>query len=105
MQAPPGRGFCPAGNLRRGLPLFLLLLVDVEEARDIVAPFLFLFEERIGHRVIAFGLDPVLESKQGMRLVLTSDLSDPQSVANQLSQSYRSLAAALEKPPGTGLVY
>lgn len=55
----------------------------------------FLAEDRLyEYALTAFGLDPVLESKQGMRLVLTSDLSDPNSVANQLPQTYRTLAAA-----------
>jgi hypothetical protein len=49
----------------------------------------------IDYAVTAFGLDPVLQSKATLRAVLTSDLSDPNSVANkQASASYRALAAA-----------
>ena len=49
----------------------------------------------IDYAVTAFGLDPVLQSKVTLRAVLTSDLSDPNSVANkQASASYRALAAA-----------
>jgi hypothetical protein len=42
----------------------------------------------------AFGINPTLETKAGIRLVLLSDLSDPQSIANQLPAKYQSLAAA-----------
>jgi hypothetical protein len=43
----------------------------------------------------AYGLDPDIASAVTIRAVLTSDLSDPQSVANQLpNQRYRTLAAA-----------
>jgi hypothetical protein len=45
--------------------------------------------------VTAFGLDPTLESPAGIRLVLTSDLSDPESAANKLTDTrYRTMAAA-----------
>lgn len=43
----------------------------------------------------AFGLDPSLQSTQVLRNMLTSDLSDPDSAANQQSNdAYRKLAAA-----------
>lgn len=43
----------------------------------------------------AYGLDPDIASTVTIRAVLTSDLADPQSVANQLpNQRYRTLAAA-----------
>jgi hypothetical protein len=43
----------------------------------------------------AFGLDPSLQSTELLRSVLTSDLSDPNSVANQQSNTaYSKLAAA-----------
>jgi hypothetical protein len=46
------------------------------------------------------GLDPVLQSKVTLRNVLTSDLSDPDSVANQqTSDAYRQLAAAFNFNP------
>ena len=45
--------------------------------------------------VTAFGLDPNLQSKTLLRQILTSDLSDPNSVANQQSNAaYKKLAAA-----------
>jgi hypothetical protein len=45
--------------------------------------------------VTAFGLDPNLQSKTLLRQILTSDLSDPNSVANQQSTAaYKKLAAA-----------
>jgi hypothetical protein len=44
--------------------------------------------------VTAFGLDPNLQSKTLLRQILTSDLSDPNSVANQQSNAaYKKLAA------------
>lgn len=43
---------------------------------------------------IAFGLDPIYESAEKIKNVLTSDLSDPSSYANTLSTSYQKLAAA-----------
>lgn len=49
----------------------------------------------LNYALTAFGLDPALQSKTVLRQVLTSDLSDPQSVANQQSNAaYRQLAAA-----------
>jgi hypothetical protein len=45
--------------------------------------------------VTAFGLDPNLQSKTLLRQILTSDLSDPNSVANQQSNTaYKKLVAA-----------
>ncbi|HEY8127870.1 MAG TPA: DUF1217 domain-containing protein [Hyphomicrobium sp.] len=45
--------------------------------------------------VTAFGLDPNLQSKTLLRQILTSDLSDPNSVANQQSNTaYQKLAVA-----------
>jgi len=45
--------------------------------------------------VTAFGLDPNLESTDQLRQILTSDLSDPNSVANQQTNpAYKKLAAA-----------
>jgi Protein of unknown function (DUF1217) len=47
------------------------------------------------YAITALGLDPILESKAGVRLVLTSDLSDPDSPANTLPDDrYRLLAEA-----------
>jgi len=45
--------------------------------------------------VTAFGLDPTTESPVNIRQVLTSDLSDPESFANQQTDArYRTMAAA-----------
>jgi hypothetical protein len=45
--------------------------------------------------VTAFGLDPILETPSKIRQVLTSDLSDPESFANQQTDThYRTMAAA-----------
>ncbi len=47
------------------------------------------------YALTAFGLDPTTEPANNIRLVLTSDLSDPSSYANSLSDTrYRTLAAA-----------
>jgi hypothetical protein len=47
------------------------------------------------YALTAFGLDPTTETTSNIRLVLTSDLSDPSSYANSLSDTrYRTLAAA-----------
>ncbi len=47
------------------------------------------------YALVAVGLDPIYTSDSTMRAVLTSDLSDPNSLANQLeSPSFRTLAAA-----------
>ena len=52
-------------------------------------------DKLLDYALTAFGLDPALQSKITLRAVLTSDLSDPNSVANkQTSASYRALAAA-----------
>lgn len=52
-------------------------------------------DKLLDYALTAFGLDPALQSKVTLRAVLTSDLSDPNSVANkQTSASYRALAAA-----------
>jgi hypothetical protein len=51
----------------------------------------------------AFGLDPDVESKAKIRLVLTSDLSNPGSFANlQSDPRYRELAAAFNFGPTGG---
>jgi hypothetical protein len=44
----------------------------------------------------AYGLDPDIASQTTIRNVLTSDLSDPQSVANKLGGSYVDLAKAFQ---------
>ena len=49
----------------------------------------------LDYALTAVGLDPAIQSKARLRLVLTSDLSDPNSAANQqISQAYRTLTAA-----------
>lgn len=49
----------------------------------------------LNYAVSAYGLDPNMVSKSTIRAVLTSDLSDPNSVANTLNNSaYKNLAAA-----------
>jgi hypothetical protein len=55
------------------------------------------------YALTAYGLDPTLETTAGIRLVLTSDLSDPSSFANTLPDTrYRTLAAAFNfLPDGT----
>lgn len=44
--------------------------------------------------VTSFGLDPVLEGKDKIRQILTSDLSDSSSYANTLTTAYQNLAKA-----------
>jgi hypothetical protein len=46
------------------------------------------------YALTAAGIDPLLISAAGVRSVLTSDLSDPQSLANTLGETYRALAQA-----------
>lgn len=49
----------------------------------------------VGYFETAFGLDPTEQSTELLRSVLTSDLADPDSIANQkANDAYRKLAAA-----------
>ena len=49
----------------------------------------------LGYALTAYGIDPSTASKPMLRQVLTSDLSDPNSYANTLTDTrYRTLAAA-----------
>lgn len=53
-------------------------------------------DQLLNYALTAVGLNPNLQSKIVLRDILTSDLSDPESVANQqTSGAYRTLAAAL----------
>ena len=54
----------------------------------------------LNYALIAYGLDPNITSNVTLRAVLTSDLSDPGSYANQLTNpGYRALAAAFSFQP------
>ena len=54
----------------------------------------------LNYALIAYGLDPNITSNVTLRAVLTSDLSDPGSYANQLTNpGYRALAVAFSFQP------
>jgi hypothetical protein len=48
----------------------------------------------LNYALTAYGIDPTIASTATIKSVLTSDLSDPSSVANQLPAAYHALAAA-----------
>lgn len=48
----------------------------------------------LSYALTAYGIDPSIASDAAIKQVLTSDLSDPDSVANQLPNAYQALAAA-----------
>jgi len=53
----------------------------------------------LNYALTAYGLDPNITSDATIKAVLTSDLSDPSSRANQLPSAYQALAAAFSFAP------
>ncbi|MBA2125460.1 hypothetical protein DLM45_04375 [Hyphomicrobium methylovorum] len=51
-------------------------------------------DQLLNYALTGVGLDPIYQSKPMLRDILTSDLNDPNSAANQASGAYRTLAAA-----------
>lgn len=84
-----GNGASPAAAAFK-TKLYESAIASVASVDDIVGD-----SKLFNYVVTAFGLDPTLESPAAIRQVLTSDLTDPDSYANQQTDSrYKTMAAA-----------